>query len=351
MGGAERCLHRLVLTQECDYSNITIVTLLPESKSYISKEIRDLGVNVINLNLRNSFFLPVCILKLAWIIIQFKPDVIQSWLHYADLAATLALLISRRRKSTRLIWGIRCSNLDFSQYGWKLLFTVKVCALLSARADVIVANSEAGKVAHVKLGYVGERFQVVHNGIDVDKFVPLSPLARNKFRANLAIAEDAFVVIMAARFDPQKDYKTFLKVVEKLPDCIFVVAGTDTTKLPEIPNVIKVGVFDDMPTLFGSADCVLSTSAYGEGFPNVVAEAMSCGVPAVSTNVGDVEFIIGDTGYVVDVLDVDSIVSAILSIKGQSICDKEKRSMNSRKRVIENFELKKMVSKLSFIQG
>ena len=349
VGGAERCLHRFILGQECDTENIAIVTLLPDVENFISKELKDLGINVISLNLRSIWLFPVSIFRLAWIVYQFKPTIIQSWMHYADMVATLALLISGRKKNTKLIWGVRCSSLDFLQYGWKLLFTVKVCSFLSAKADVIVANSEAGKSAHIKLGYLAERFQVVHNGIDVDKFIPLAPELRNQFRANLLIAEDAFIVVMAARFDPQKDYQTFLKVARRLPECVFVVAGAGTEKLPEIPNVIKIGVFDDMPTLFGSADCVLSTSAYGEGFPNVVAEAMACGVPAVSTNVGDVRLIISDSGYVVNVSDCNGIVDAILNIKFENYYDKEKRAKNSRRRIVENFSLEKMISKLNDI--
>ncbi|RCK33588.1 hypothetical protein TH24_21310 [Thalassospira xiamenensis] len=301
--------------------------------------------------MRSIWFFPISIFKLAWMIYKFKPSIVQSWMHYADLVATLALLISGRRKNTRLIWGVRCSNLDFSQYGWKLFFTVKVCSFLSAKADVIIANSEAGRSAHVKLGYASERFRVVHNGIDVDKFAPIGVEARNKFRAKFSIPEDAFIVVMAARFDPQKDYQTFLRVVGRLPECVFLVAGTDTEKLPRISNVIKVGVFGDMPTLFGSADCVLSTSAYGEGFPNVVAEAMACGVPAVATNVGDVSLIIGDTGYITDVKDCDGIVNAIISIKSECLHDKERRSKMSRRRILENFELKKMISQLIYIQS
>ena len=104
---------------------------------------------------------------------QLKPEVVQGWLYYGDLAATLALYLSGRRKQTKLFWGIRCSDMDLSQYGKKLSLAVSLCAKLSTLPDGIIANSWAGIRHHQKLGY-RNKFHMIPNGVDTEKFKPIA---------------------------------------------------------------------------------------------------------------------------------------------------------------------------------
>jgi glycosyltransferase involved in cell wall biosynthesis len=63
--------------------------------------------------------------------------------------------------------------------------------------------------------------------------------------------------------------------------------------------VIGLGERSDIPRLLAAADLVVSSSAYGEGFSNAIAEGMACGLVPVTTDVGDARDIVGETGEVV----------------------------------------------------
>ena len=88
------------------------------------------------------------------------PAAIQSWLYYADLISLWALEISGRRATTRLYWGVRCSDMDQSKYQRGLRWAIAACVSRSARPDAVVANSFAGRDAHLRLGYAPRAFPV-----------------------------------------------------------------------------------------------------------------------------------------------------------------------------------------------
>jgi len=82
----------------------------------------------------------------------------------------------------------------------------------------------------------------------------------------------------------------------------------------------------------------VSPSAWGEGFPNVVGEAMASGVPCVVTDVGDSAVIIGDSGLVVDAKDPSALASALLEL----LEDQEQRlsmGVRARERIQQHYSI------------
>ena len=106
-------------------------------------------------------------------------------------------------------------------------------------------------------------------------------------RGELAIPADALVVAHVARADPMKDHVTLLAAMAQLPALRALLIGPGTEKLAEVPNVVRLGRRLDVARLLAASDIVVSSSAFGEGFSNALAEGMSCGLPAVATDVGD----------------------------------------------------------------
>lgn len=347
IGGAEMSLARLAATPREGRPEARVVTLMPATGSRIEDELRDAGIPVSSLDAQDGWGMPSAVFKLANTIKDFQPDCIQGWLYYGDLAATLALLRSGRRKTTRLYWGIRCSDMDFSQYGRQLRWTVKACARLSRTPDAIIANSVAGRIVHENLGYRADKFEVIPNGIDRERFVP-DPQAGRRFQSEFDIPTDQPIVVAAARVDPQKDYDTFLKVVSGLPNVTFIAAGSGTEMLPHYANLIRLGAWNEMPYLFAAADLAICTSAFGEGFPTVIGEAMACGTPVVTTDVGDARAIVGDCGTTCAVGDVAGLVAAISKLLSEA---SDERRQQARARIIHNFSLDRMINRFDALHA
>ena len=70
----------------------------------------------------------------------------------------------------KLVWGIRCSNMKFIYYSWKLRLIIYLSKIFSFTANSIVYNSHAGLDYHLSLGFSKKLNKVIHNGIDEKKF-------------------------------------------------------------------------------------------------------------------------------------------------------------------------------------
>jgi glycosyltransferase involved in cell wall biosynthesis len=167
---------------------------------------------------------------------------------------------------------------------------------------------------------------------------------RQEVRNELGIPEDAIVLIHVARVDPMKDHQTFFAAMANLPDIRALMVGSGTERLLATPNVQCLGLRTDLPRLYAAADFVVSSSAFGEGFSNVIGEGMASGLPAVATDVGDARFIIGETGVVVPPRDADALALAVRSLTSEQLPERISRSTSARARVVEKFSLANAVA-------
>jgi len=106
-------------------------------------------------------------------------------------------------------------------------------------------------------------------------------------------------------------------------------------------RILWVDACRDMPAVYSSLD-VLCSASCSEGFPNVIAEAMACGVPCVVTDVGDSARIVGDTGMVVPSKDSVRLATAIEDSLRRE--ENETELQRRRTRIVEKFGLEKLVA-------
>ena len=110
-------------------------------------------------------------------------------------------------------------------------------------------------------------------------------------------------------------------------------------KWAENPNIIWMGVNDDMPSVYAEADCVVLPS-YREGMPRSLLEAGAMGLPSITTDVPGCRNIISDgyNGYICNVRDVGSLQAAMINVLGLSDEELLNMSRNARAHVVENFD-------------
>ncbi len=347
-GGAENMLAQLVTAKPRLADAIIVVSLLPPN-AYCDR-LHAAGIRTVEFNFATAWGALSGLVRLARLIAVERPDIVQGWMYHGDLAALLALAMSGRRRRTALIWSIRCSALELTRYGLVLRLVIKSCALLSGRPDVVIANSAAGMTSHLALGYHPRRCEIIANGIDTDTFAP-DPAARLATRGQLRLSEDCIVVAHVARVDPMKDHETFLGAMAELPELRALMIGAGTEYLPDSPNIRRLGLRNDVGALLAAADIVVSSSAFGEGFSNAIAEGMACGLPAVATEVGDACDIVGNIGVLVPPRNPQALAAAMRSLAAEPAAARAVRAARSRERIAKRFSLDRAVARFAALYG
>ena len=352
-GGAQAALLRLCRHPDSGQHHVVSLT---EGGKYVSA-LRDLGIAVDCLNWPRGKITLGGLWRLRSILRTVKPDIVQTWLYHADLVGGLAARLSGYN---RISWGIRNSTLDQAGSSPGTVRVMKLCASLSRLIPqrIICCASRAAEV-HADLGYDLDRMKIVYNGYDIEEFRP-SPEERAAVRTEFDLG-DGPVIGCVARFDAQKDHSTLLEalaiVAGRNPafNCLLVGREMDSanTELTDRVNqlglsehVLAVGERSDIPAVMNAIDIHILSSAFGEAFPNAVAEAMACGTPCISTDVGDASLIIGQTGWICEPRNPNALASALVDALNQ-LNDAETwrtRKADARARIVDNFTIDQMVS-------
>jgi glycosyltransferase involved in cell wall biosynthesis len=309
VGGAEMSLARLVSRLDRSQFEPTVISML--NPGHIGDLLIGAGVPVTSLGMRRGFPSGRAMFKLVNLLKGASPDILQTWLYHADLLGSLSHQMTRRG---RLVWNIRCSDMT-PEHGGRPRLVQRALAAASRVADAVVVNSAAGRHVHTRIGYRPRRWVEIPNGVDTEVFRPRQSDRRMLRRAaGLPESDDTPIVGYVARFDPMKDHGTFLDAAAHLirvrPDVHFALVGLgcspdhaalrDMVAVRGLSECVHLlGLRTDIHLLFPTFDIATLTSAYGEGFPNVLIEAMACGVPCVATDVGDSARIIGQLGRVI----------------------------------------------------
>jgi glycosyltransferase involved in cell wall biosynthesis len=188
------------------------------------------------------------------------------------------------------------------------------------------------------------RMEVITNGVDTEKFAR-NPAARARLRTELEIASDAEVAIHVARTDPMKNQAMFTETLAKLPHITGLLVGAGTEALPLPQNCRALGLRRDVAELYAAADFVVSTSAFGEGFSNALAEGMSAGLIPVATDVGDARHLVGEAGFVIPAGDARALAQALEASARMARNEREVLAMRARNRIVEKFSLARAVDR------
>lgn len=353
-GGAQRMLYYLLRDYDRDKFKMTVVSLT--EMGAVGEQLSDNGVKVVALNMKRTVPNPLKIGSIISQISRDQIDVVQTWLYHADLIGGLAGRIGR----VPVLWNLRQSDLDPRTTKRSTMLTAEACAFLSRwLPNGIVCCSHASQRVHKELGYSSESMTVIGNGVDVEMFRPDKNSATD-LRREFSIQPSSNIIGLVGRFHPQKDHYTFIKAAKRLhethPNTHFVLCGEDVNeKNLQLLNWISqnsmidqfhlIGERSDIPRVTNLLDIATSSSSYAEGFPNVLAEAMACGVPCVATDCGDSALIIGNTGSIVPRKNFEALAAAWGAMLNLSEQARLKLGQLSRERAIKKFRLQDAVDK------
>lgn len=348
VGGAEIMLAKLL--RRMDPSRYRNIVISLTDRGRLAERIEAVGVPVYTLDMKRAHIDLIALPRLVRLVKKIRPSILQTWLYHADLLGTAAAILTR---CPSLVWNVRCSDMDLTHYAWTTRVTLNLLALISRLPQAIIVNSRVGQRFHEQIGYRTRQWQMIPNGFDLDEFRPDSA-AYIELRDALHLPHDTILIGMVARVDPMKDHATFLDAARQLAgrrDVAFVLVGKGVDGLASQVNALGLtgrvhllGVRSDVATIMPALDIFSLTSAFGEGFPNVVGEAMACGVPCVVTDVGDAAFLVGNGGRAVPPGDPNQLAHHWSELIGMGREKRLELGAISRERVRTGFNLRSVVS-------
>lgn len=356
LAGAERMLARVLARLRPEEFDVRVFTIgLPGP---FTEHLEQLGIpNRLYPFVRPKLPNPFHLLTLARDLRRFQPDVVQGWMYLGNLYGGLAAKLARR--DLPVAWNIRHSTLDpkidSRSMRWSAWLGGQLSGLVPNR---IVLCAEAARAAHLRVGYVPEKLEVIPNGFDLSELRPNSA-ARQRIRAELGITDDTPLVGLIGRLHQHKDHQTFVRaarvVADQFPNAHFVGAGEEQTySASDLWSWVDavglrdrfhwLGVRRDVAAIDASLD-VLVCSSTTEGFPNVVGEAMACGVPCVATDVGECAEVVGETGRIVPKQDSQKLGEAIVELLRMPRVARTALGEAARRRVVERYDIHRIVDR------
>lgn len=355
VGGAEMMLSRLLRWSDAERYRHGVLSLMDLGP--LAAPIAALGVPVQSLCMRPSKPTLGAVYRLRQVMRSTRPDLVQGWMYHGDLAATLGAFLAR--SSAPVLWNVRHSLHDLALEKPLTRTIIRLGVRLSKRPRAIIYNARTSARHHEDLGYAADRTVIIPNGFDCEMFRP-NPGVRAEIRAELGIPAERLVIAMICRDHPMKDPQNLLDALAKLSplpvDVELVIAGRGFDKKNDAMNaaiaargltsqVRLLGPREDVARLLAAVDFLAMPSAWGEGFPNVVGEAMATGVPCAVTDVGDAAWVVGDIGQVVPPSDPDALAAALGKLIALGTGARAQLGEKARARIIDNFAIDQIVKR------
>lgn len=351
LGGAEMMLCKLVADPR-GLSALDPIVIWLAGPGKLAKQFRDAGIQVFSIGMHKHITDVGRFFRLVKILRSLRPHLIQTWLYHADL---MGLAAGRLFTDARVIWNVRCAYMDLAQYPLATKLCFHILAKLSAIPHGIIFNSIAGQRFHAQSGYDTSKAVLIPNGFDTTLYKP-DAQARSLSRRQWGIGEDEPVVGLVARFDPMKDHHTFFnaaqRLIQSMPLVKFLLVGNGLVRLnADLWEMIRKNGLENSVLLLGEQrnlqdiyPCfdILTLTSTGEGFPNVLGEAMACEVPCVATDAGDAGHIIKDTGITTPLRDAEALARAWKHLLSMPPAARKELGAAARRRIENHFSLSRV---------
>jgi glycosyltransferase involved in cell wall biosynthesis len=352
-GGAEMMLYKLLTGMDRNRFDPSVICLGDSGTP--GARIKALGIPVHIAGISPTRPSPILLWRICRWVRELRPDLIQGWMYHGNAAASLAQCLSLR--AVPVLWSIRASVYSLKDEKARTAALIRLSAVLSRRALRIIYVSRVSADQHESLGFAPSRTSIIPNGFDCEQFKPL-PHARSAVRRQLNVGGDSILIGLINRFHPMKDHATFFEaagVISQTHKSVhFVLAGQGVDwQNPTLVDLARrfhvhsrvhcLGERSDVAELMAGLDIATNSSACAESFPNVIGEAMACGVPCVVTDIGNSAAIVGETGFVVPPRNPAALAAAWSRLIDMGAEARAKMGAIARQRVSENFSLGSVV--------
>jgi len=340
VGGAQRQL--CVMCRELLRRGHEVSVLLYYGGEPLEGDLRDLGIRIIDLKKRSRWRNLDFLARLIRTARAEQPDVVYALLPLSNL---LALLLRHVGGGCAIACGVRASDVSHQpKLDWLMRLAAQLERQLVRHADVVIVNSQTG--ARYLCG--DRQFPnvvVIDNGIETQT-LSFDESGRRRMRVAWEAQHDTPVVGCVARLDPIKDHVTLLRAFALLrqshPDARLICVGTvvepHASELRSLARQLQIDAAvrwiereSQLRDLYSGFD-TLCLSSISEGFPNVLAEAMACGVPCVATDVGDARRILSSADFLVPAGDPNALAQALVQALAQGRVFSEQRADKIRRK-------------------
>jgi len=197
----------------------------------------------------------------------------------------------------------------------------------------VICNADMVKQEIIQeFGVPADKIRVIYNAIDSQRFLPPTEAGREALRRQYQLPVEATCLIYVGSGFERKGLEAAIKAIAPT-DRHLLVVGKDKDEKRYQALCATLGCrhrvhFFGMQTstlpFYQMADALLLPTLY-DPFPNVILEAMACGLPVITTpTCGGSEFIrAGSNGYVCDALDIDALQSAVMALPKQALGSRE----------------------------
>lgn len=336
-----------------------VINLGPST--HLKEQFEQSGIPVVSLGMMPSFrFIPVGVRRLRSEIDSFQPDIVQGWMYHANLMVALARIgVSR---SPKMFWNIRRGLDDLTRRSIKTQCVIRANRGVSRWSDGILYCSKESKQQHEDFGFYDLHSHVVENGFDTNRF-SFSDAGRETVRDELGLFDTDLAIGCIARYDVAKGHifliNAFAALVNEGVDAKLILAGRGVTDQNDEINqalselgisdkVYLLGERNDVEHIYSALDIYCSPSI-NEGFPNVISEAMSVGIPCVVTDTGASRRLVADSGRVVPPGQATALKVALKELLVMR--DEERRELGrkGRKIISTKYGLESAISRYSLI--
>jgi glycosyltransferase involved in cell wall biosynthesis len=354
VGGAEQMLAKL--SSQTIHSKYLVEVISLSKRGSLADKIEKSGIIVTSLDINPQLPNPLKLASLLFRLWSFNPDLVQTWMYHADFFGGG---IARLAGIKNIVWNIRNGTLNRKHLKFTTNIIIKLSSLFSTVIPKKIVSCSLNAIEyHESLGYEAKKMHYLPNGFELDRFRS-DKMARKQLRRLLKIDHKMILIGMVARYHPQKDHKTFLAAAnllsKKFDNVHFALVGeglnSSNRDLMEIilgyslqDRIHLLGKRNDPEVIYPALDIFTLSSSFGEGFPNVIGEAMACEIPVVATRDGDVEKIISEFGILVEKENPRDLANKWGELLSYNVETRKNLGKMGRAHIAKNYEISKVAN-------